>query len=65
MRTVMIVHDGTDKRQWVAKDSKTGAPLLRLQERYQLEAMCLRLEWTVAGPQRMGAEPENRRASAR
>jgi hypothetical protein len=60
MRTVIIVQDCTDKRQWVAVDSKSGARLLRLQERYQLEAVCMRLGWTFAAPKLMNAAPVKR-----
>jgi hypothetical protein len=67
MRTVIIVQDCTDKRQWVAMDSKSGARLLRLQERYQLEAVCIRLGWTFAAPKPKltNAAKVKRRVSAR
>jgi hypothetical protein len=47
MRTVRIVEDKTSQRPWIAVDHQTGAPLLRLQDRGQLEYMCWRLGWDV------------------
>ena len=47
MRTVLIVHDRANQRPWVAVDQKSGLPLLRLRERYQLQGMCARLGWEM------------------
>jgi hypothetical protein len=47
MRSVTIVHDRANPRPWVAIDCQSGLPLLRLQNRDQLELMCSRLDWSV------------------
>jgi hypothetical protein len=48
MRSVVIVHDRTDRRRpWVAIDRESGTPVLRFQDRDQLEGVCSRLGWNV------------------
>jgi hypothetical protein len=42
------VHDRANQRPWVAVDPRSGAPLLRLRNRDQLEGVCSRLGWSIA-----------------
>jgi hypothetical protein len=61
MRTVTIVHDRGDLRPWVAVDCQSGLPVLWLQRREELEALCSRLGWRIKV---QGAEPIEKRAAS-
>jgi hypothetical protein len=47
MRRVEIVEDPRSQRCWVALDSKSGEPVMRLHDRYLLEQLCNSLEWKL------------------
>jgi hypothetical protein len=47
MRKVEIVDDPRAQRCWVALDSKSGEPVLRLHDRGLLERICRSLDWKV------------------
>jgi hypothetical protein len=54
MRNVVIVHDSTNQRPWIAVDRHSGTQLLRLQDRDTLEKMCERLGWAVVADRSQG-----------
>ena len=59
MRRVVIVRDRKNQRPWVAVDCDSGSLMLRLANRDQLEDVCSRLGWQIAGTQavpRIGAD---------
>ena len=50
MRKVEIVDDPAAQRCWIAVDTKSGEPMLRLHDRDLLERICRSLEWKIAQP---------------
>jgi len=50
MRKVEIVVDPKAQRCWIAIDTKSGEPMLRLHDRDLLERICRSLEWKIAQP---------------
>jgi hypothetical protein len=59
MREVTIVEEPHSQRRWVVVDCKSGASVLRLDDRGLLERICQRLEWKIvqANAQRGGTKP--------
>jgi hypothetical protein len=51
MRTIEIIYDRRNSRPWLALDRETGEPLLRMDDRDQLEQLCTKLGWHVARSQ--------------
>jgi len=50
VRKVEITVDANAQRCWIAVDTKSGEPMLRLHDRDLLERICRSLEWKVAQP---------------
>lgn len=50
MRKVEIAADPQAQRCWIAVDTKSGEPMLRLHDRDLLERICRSLEWKIAQP---------------
>jgi hypothetical protein len=48
MRKVEIVVDPRAQRCWIAIDTKSGEPMLRLHDRDLLARICRSLEWKIA-----------------
>jgi hypothetical protein len=60
MREVAIVDEVRGQRRWVAVDTQTGKPVLRLHDRDLLRSICHNLGWQIvlANPQRaQGSSP--------
>lgn len=58
MRKIEITEQPQGQRRWVALDSKSGQPVLRLHDRGLLEKVCRSLEWQIverSGERRQGA----------
>jgi hypothetical protein len=50
VRKVEITADPNAQRCWIAVDTKSGEPVLRMHDRGLLERICQSLEWTIARP---------------
>jgi hypothetical protein len=50
VRKVEITVDANAQRCWIAVDTKSGEPMLRLHDRDLLERICRSLEWKIAQP---------------
>jgi hypothetical protein len=50
VRKVEITADPNAQRCWIAVDTKSGEPMLRLHDRDLLERICRSLEWKIAQP---------------
>jgi hypothetical protein len=48
MRKVEILDDPKAQRCWIAVDTKSREPMLRLNDRDLLERICRSLEWKIA-----------------
>ena len=48
MREVEIIEDSSDQRRWVAVDTQTRKPVLRLHEKNLLRNVCQNLGWQIA-----------------
>jgi hypothetical protein len=50
VRKVEITADPNAQRCWIAVDTKSGEPMLRLNDRDLIERICRSLEWKIAQP---------------